>query len=192
MEEVAEILPTAHSVLNIENIDKDDGENPQLVVEYVNEIYAYLRHLENVQNVREKYLSGKNVSNTSIMPKMRGVLVDWLIQVHQQFNLLQETLYLTVAILDRFLGPHFKIWTVWALNIALVLFWVCFGPQKTQILFSDPEHDPSVLRLACGAMLGPFGTILGQYKREKWTLKLILGVFWPLFWAPKSIYHILG
>jgi len=106
MEEVAEILPTAHSVLNIENIDKDDGENPQLVVEYVNEIYAYLRHLENVQNVREKYLSGKNVANTSIMPKMRGVLVDWLIQVHQQFNLLQETLYLTVAILDRFLQDN--------------------------------------------------------------------------------------
>ena len=108
MEEVAEILPTAHSVLNIENIDKDDGENPQLVVEYVNEIYAYLRHLENVQNVREKYLSGKNVANTSIMPKMRGVLVDWLIQVHQQFNLLQETLYLTVAILDRFLQVSIK------------------------------------------------------------------------------------
>ena len=107
MEEVVEILPTAHSVLNIENIDKDDGENPQLVVEYVNEIYAYLRHLENVQNVREKYLSGKNVANTSIMPKMRGVLVDWLIQVHQQFNLLQETLYLTVAILDRFLQVSF-------------------------------------------------------------------------------------
>ena len=34
---------------------------------------------------------------------MRAVLVDWLIQVHQQFNLLQETLYLTVVILDRFL-----------------------------------------------------------------------------------------
>merc|ERR1712029_379270 len=106
MEEVAEILPTAHSVLNIENIDKDDGENPQLVVEYVNEIYAYLRHLENVQNVREKYLSGKNVANTSIMPKIRGVLVDWLIQVHQQFNLLQETLYLTIAVLDRFLQDN--------------------------------------------------------------------------------------
>ena len=49
MEEVAEILPTAHSVLNIENIDKDDGENPQLVVEYVNEIYGYMRQLESLQ-----------------------------------------------------------------------------------------------------------------------------------------------
>lgn len=86
---------------NIDDIDKDDVENPQLVVEYVNEIYAYLRHLESVQFVREDYLN--KASGTAILPKMRAVLVDWLIQVHQQFNLLQETLYLTVAILDRFL-----------------------------------------------------------------------------------------
>ena len=52
--------------------------------------------------VREDYLN-KEKSGTSILPKMRTVLVDWLIQVHSQFNLLQETLYLTVAILDRFL-----------------------------------------------------------------------------------------
>merc|ERR1711992_301823 len=87
-------------------IDKDDAENPQLVVEYVNEIYAYLRELEVIQGVRPKYLSGKPVTGTTIMPKMRSVLVDWLIQVHQQFNLLQETLYLTIAVLDRFLQVH--------------------------------------------------------------------------------------
>jgi len=86
---------------NVENIDKDDVENPQLVVEYVNEIYAYLRQLETIQDVREDYLNKS--TGTSILPKMRTVLVDWLIQVHSQFNLLQETLYLTVAILDRFL-----------------------------------------------------------------------------------------
>ena len=34
---------------------------------------------------------------------MRNFLVDWLIEVHQQFSLIQETLYLTVAVLDRFL-----------------------------------------------------------------------------------------
>jgi cyclin B len=86
---------------NVDNIDKDDVENPQLVVEYVNEIYAYLRQLETIQDVREDYLNKS--TGTTILPKMRTVLVDWLIQVHSQFNLLQETLYLTVAILDRFL-----------------------------------------------------------------------------------------
>merc|ERR1712241_1267596 len=35
--------------------------------------------------------------------KMRGVLVDWLIEVHSQFKLLQETLYMTIYIIDKFL-----------------------------------------------------------------------------------------
>ena len=34
---------------------------------------------------------------------MRTILIDWLVQVHLRFSLLQETLYLTVAIIDRFL-----------------------------------------------------------------------------------------
>jgi len=87
---------------NVDNIDKDDVENPQLVVEYVNEIYGYMRQLESLQGIREDYLN-KNETKTVILPKMRAVLVDWLIQVHSQFNLLQETLYLTIAVLDRFL-----------------------------------------------------------------------------------------
>merc|ERR1711955_140221 len=72
---------------------------PQLVVEYVQDIYNYLRHVESIQNVEKDYLSGQ----TEILPKMRAVLVDWLIGVHLQFHLLQETLYTTIAILDRFL-----------------------------------------------------------------------------------------
>ena len=41
---------------------------------------------------------------TDINERMRGILVDWLVQVHLKFKLLQETLYLTVAILDRYLS----------------------------------------------------------------------------------------
>ena len=94
---VEQVRPVTTSTAQIENIDQDDVENPQLVVEYVNEIYAYMRYLEDKQSISEGYLS--HVKST-IMPKMRAVLVDWLIQVHQQFNLLQETLYLTIAVLN--------------------------------------------------------------------------------------------
>ena len=45
----------------IDDIDKDDVENPQLVVEYVNEIYAYLRQLEVKQEIRPNYLKSKKV-----------------------------------------------------------------------------------------------------------------------------------
>jgi hypothetical protein len=51
--------------------------------------------------IKEKYLEGQEVTS-----KMRAVLVDWLVEVHQQFHLLSETLYLTVAIIDRYLQVH--------------------------------------------------------------------------------------
>ena len=34
---------------------------------------------------------------------MRGILVDWIIEVHLRFKLLPETLFLTVNLIDRFL-----------------------------------------------------------------------------------------
>jgi len=51
---------------NVDDIDKDDVENPQLVVEYVNEIYGYLRQLEVEQAVEEDYLKKMK---TSVTPK---------------------------------------------------------------------------------------------------------------------------
>lgn len=36
-----------------------------------------------------------------INEKMRGILVDWLVEVHLKFKLLPETLFHTVNIIDR-------------------------------------------------------------------------------------------
>ena len=41
---------------------------------------------------------------TEIQWSMRSVLMEWLIQVHARFNLLPETLFLTVNYIDRFLS----------------------------------------------------------------------------------------
>lgn len=41
---------------------------------------------------------------TEIQWSMRSVLMDWLVQVHNRFNLLPETLFLTVNYIDRFLS----------------------------------------------------------------------------------------
>ena len=83
--------------LNIQNIDANE-DNPQLVSVYVNDIYNHLRFLEDNHNVSPGFLEGQVITS-----KMRAILVDWLVQVHVRFNLLQETLYLTVAIIDRYL-----------------------------------------------------------------------------------------
>lgn len=41
---------------------------------------------------------------TEIQWSMRSVLMDWLVQVHNRFHLLPETLFLTVNYIDRFLS----------------------------------------------------------------------------------------
>ncbi|KAM4675026.1 G2/mitotic-specific cyclin-B2-like [Discoglossus pictus] len=83
---------------NVEDIDAEDGGNPQLCSEYVMDIYNYLKQLEVAQSVRLRYLEGREVNE-----RMRAILVDWLVQVHSRFQLLQETLYMGIAIMDRFL-----------------------------------------------------------------------------------------
>ncbi|XP_019373298.1 PREDICTED: G2/mitotic-specific cyclin-B1 isoform X2 [Gavialis gangeticus] len=94
---VEEILCQAFSDVLLD-VDADDGSDPNLCSEYVKDIYKYLRVLEEQQAIRPKFLLGKEVTGN-----MRAILIDWLVQVQMKFRLLQETMYLTVAIIDRFL-----------------------------------------------------------------------------------------
>jgi len=82
-----------------EDVDSEDMDDPQMVAVYVNDIFAYLRELESKYPIKPGYLSGQK----GIVPKMRAVLTDWMVEVHQQFTLLQETLFLSIAILDRYM-----------------------------------------------------------------------------------------
>ncbi|XP_023320467.1 G2/mitotic-specific cyclin-B1 isoform X1 [Eurytemora carolleeae] len=82
----------------VHDIDAEDEENPQLCTEYAPLMYAYLRQLEQDQPIRKDFLKNCHVNG-----KMRGVLLDWLVEVHLQFKLLQETLYMAIFIIDRFL-----------------------------------------------------------------------------------------
>jgi len=83
----------------VPDIDEKDLENPQLCAEYTVDVYAYLRNLEPSSTVKANHLLG-----CSINDKMRAVLVDWLVEVQVQFKLLQETLFSTISIVDRFLA----------------------------------------------------------------------------------------
>lgn len=80
------------------DIDAQDYENPQLCAEYAPAMYAYLRTIEEGLVIKKDFLKGCSVNG-----KMRGVLIDWLVEVHTQFKLLQETLYMTVYIIDKYL-----------------------------------------------------------------------------------------
>lgn len=43
-------------------------------------------------------------SQPDINSSMRAILVDWLVDVHNKFELSPETFYLTINIIDRFLA----------------------------------------------------------------------------------------
>ncbi|CAM0908610.1 unnamed protein product [Alopecurus aequalis] len=82
------------------DIDSCDAGNSLAVVEYVDEIYGFYRRSEDLSCVSPSYMSRQ----TDINEKMRGILIDWLIEVHYKLELLGETLFLTVNIIDRYLA----------------------------------------------------------------------------------------
>ncbi|KAF9597804.1 hypothetical protein IFM89_021889 [Coptis chinensis] len=81
------------------DIDAADVENQLAAVEYVEDLYKFYRLAENTSRIHE-YMD----LQPDINVKMRAILVDWLIEVHNKFELTPETLYLTIYIVDRYLS----------------------------------------------------------------------------------------
>nr|GMD56430.1 G2/mitotic-specific cyclin-2-like [Ipomoea batatas] len=81
------------------DIDSCDMNNPLAVKEYVEDLFAYYRNVENFSCVSPGYMA----QQFDINERMRAVLIDWLIEVHHKFELREETLFLTVNLIDRFL-----------------------------------------------------------------------------------------
>lgn len=82
-----------------DDIDEQDRCDPFCVTAYIEEIYAHHRDNETILAVRPDYM----VKQPYINERMRSILVDWLVEIHVNFKLVPETLYLAVHIVDRFL-----------------------------------------------------------------------------------------
>ncbi|RYP21813.1 hypothetical protein DL765_002038 [Monosporascus sp. GIB2] len=84
----------------VKNLDDEDLEDPLMAAEYATEIFEYLRDLEVNSIPNPQYMSHQD----DLEWKTRGILIDWLIEVHTRFHLLPETLFLAINIIDRFLS----------------------------------------------------------------------------------------
>lgn len=84
------------------DIDKDHTD-PQMCTTYVEDIYKYLRNAELKSRPSANFMD--TVQN-DITPNMRGILVDWLIEVSEEYKLVPDTLYLTVSYIDRYLSAN--------------------------------------------------------------------------------------
>jgi G2/mitotic-specific cyclin 3/4 len=80
--------------------DDEDLYDVSMVTEYSDEIFQYMRRLEKQMSPDPFYMDQQNEIHWS----MRSILIDWLVQVHHRFNLLPETLFLTINYIDRFLS----------------------------------------------------------------------------------------
>lgn len=86
----------------VQDLDTEDLDDPLMAAEYVVEIFEYLKDLEILTLPNPDYIDHQ----PDLEWKMRGILVDWLIEVHTRFRLLPETLFLAVNIIDRFLSAE--------------------------------------------------------------------------------------
>ena len=80
-------------------------DNIQIPKEYINKIYYNLLKEEDEGiNPKPKYNYMKE--QKEINEKMRSILIDWLIDVHHKFRFSDETLFMTVFIIDRYLSVN--------------------------------------------------------------------------------------
>uniref|UniRef100_A0A2N9G424 B-like cyclin n=1 Tax=Fagus sylvatica TaxID=28930 RepID=A0A2N9G424_FAGSY len=84
------------------DIDSGDKKNTLAVVEYIDDLYTHYKKAESSSCVAPNYMA----QQSDINERMRGILIDWLIEVHYKFELMDETLYLTVNLIDRFLAAQ--------------------------------------------------------------------------------------
>lgn len=95
-------------------------EDPQHVVEYVQDVYKRMHADEGDYLPQPSFLDWQ----THVNSKMRAILVDWLVDVHKKYKLRPETLFLAVGLTDRFLEKrttarrHLQLLGVTALLVA--------------------------------------------------------------------------
>ena len=89
-----DLIPEYFTISKIDNI--------QIPKDYLNMIYYNLL-IEEKEN-RKYFQSEYNYMNNQkeINEQMRSILIDWIIDVHGKFGFCDETLYMTVSIIDRY------------------------------------------------------------------------------------------
>eukprot|EP00249_Psilotum_nudum_P011730 c23349_g1_i2 orf=384-1925(+) len=78
-------------------------KDPRLCSSYANDIYHHLRMNELKRRPKTDFME---TIQQDINASMRGILIDWLVEVAEEYKLVSDTLYLTVSYIDRFLSGN--------------------------------------------------------------------------------------
>lgn len=83
----------------VTEFDRENWDDPNQVSHYAMDIFNYLKNRES-QFIIEPYMSRQ----PHLTPWMRTLLVDWMVEVQETFELNHETLYLAVKLVDMYLS----------------------------------------------------------------------------------------
>ncbi|XP_078695175.1 G2/mitotic-specific cyclin-B3-like [Branchiostoma floridae x Branchiostoma belcheri] len=113
--------------------DQENIKDPSLVPHYAQDIFQYMKNRE------EKYLLPQylKIHNAHLEPYMRAILVDWLVEVQENFELNHETLYQAVKIVDHYLAKTRVTKERLQLVGATALFMSCKFDERCPPLIDD-------------------------------------------------------
>ncbi|KAJ6638317.1 G2/mitotic-specific cyclin-B3 [Pseudolycoriella hygida] len=118
--------------IGVIDFDKQTPNDPYEVSEYTMDIFKYLKE-------REKYYPMVPYMDKQphITKWMRMLVVDWMVEVQETFELNHETLYLAVKVLDSYLGQKVILKDNLQLLGAAALFISCKFDERVPPMIDD-------------------------------------------------------
>lgn len=113
--------------------DRASSNDPQMVTDYISDIFQYLKEYELKFPIRKHYLEGHKTTR-----RMREILINWLVQVQQNFGACLETLHMCVSLIDRYLQNNL---TVGRSNLQLVGTAALFIAYKYEEMYVPEISD---------------------------------------------------
>jgi len=88
--------------LNATNNNNNQRRNAQIPYEYFNEfLETYCREEKTLEfRIKPNFMKNQQEINC----RMRAIIVNWIIEVHDRFKLLPDTLFLSIIIFDRYMS----------------------------------------------------------------------------------------
>ena len=124
--------------------NKGYESTPQYAMEYIPDIYMNLLQEEKMSPL--KPIFGYMAHQGEINEQMRAILIDWIIDVHLKFHFNEETLYLTIKIIDLYLSlvpilrANLQLLGVTALFIACKEEEISFPHIKEYVYITDNAY----------------------------------------------------
>ena len=128
------IIKNSELKFDISNNIKNDI---QIAKEYITEIHQYLKSIESQNIITSDYIT---IKQPELNIKMRTILINWLIEVHYKFHLLDETLFICIKILDLYLSKktierkHLQLLGITSLFIA-AKYEEIYAPKANNLIF---------------------------------------------------------